>query len=231
MNHKTVFPTPHRPCRQRPDDWLDPRRAAAARARCLTCPALSTCRQEALRNEPTYGTYAGVWIDHDFPAKRHLLCEAPPQPLALIDVCTPAPVSATPRAPATTRKSRYFVGPLPAPTIAAAVAAQITARASAHCEIMAPACTFQQRAIYLRRRAPRRRVVATAADALATCANCLELIEHTDIPTALDLGYIVDPRTSTTTIPVFWRHRHWVYLDVHGSLHPLPPARPAREIA
>lgn len=103
----------------------------------------------------------------------------------------------------------------------APVAAQITARASGHCEVMAPACTYQQTVIFLRRRraAESHRRFTSPADGIAACRNCVDLIEHTDIPTALDLGYLVDPRTPTSVSPVLWRQHRWVYLDIRGRIH------------
>lgn len=102
-----------------------------------------------------------------------------------------------------------------------AVTAQITARASGHCEVLAPACTYQQALIFLRRRrageSPRQ--FASAADGIAACRNCLDLIEHTDIPSALDLGYLVDARTPTSVSAMLWRQHRWVYLDIRGRIH------------
>jgi hypothetical protein len=103
----------------------------------------------------------------------------------------------------------------------AAIAVQITARASGHCEVMAPACTYQQALIFFRRRraaeSPRR--FSSPADGIAACRNCVDLIEHTDIPTALDLGYLVDARTPTSVSAVLWRQHRWVYLDIRGRIH------------
>ena len=51
---------------------------------------------------------------------------------------------------------RSCVGKLLTTTPPPAIAAQITARASGHCEVMAPACTYQQALIFCRRRRRRR---------------------------------------------------------------------------
>jgi len=114
-----------------------------------------------------------------------------------------------------------------------AITAQITARASGHCEVMAPACTYEQALIFLRRRrageSPRH--FASPADGIAACRNCLDLIEHTDIPTALDLGYLVDARTPTTVSAMLWRQHRWVYLDIRGRIHDaVKPEAPQRNI-
>lgn len=102
-----------------------------------------------------------------------------------------------------------------------AIAAQITARASGHCEVMAPACTYQHALIFFRRRraAESPRQFSSPADGIAACRNCVDLIEHTDIPTALDLGYLVDARTPTSVSAVLWRQHRWVYLDIRGRIH------------
>ena len=85
---------------------------------------------------------------------------------------------------------------------------------------MAPACTYQQALIFGRRRrteTPRR--FGSPADGIAACRNCLDLIEHTDLPTALDLGYLVDSRSPTSVTAVLWRQHRWVYLDIRGRIH------------
>jgi hypothetical protein len=115
---------------------------------------------------------------------------------------------------------RSCVGKLLTTTPPPAIAAQITARASGHCEVMAPACTYQQALIFGRRRrteTPRR--FGSPADGIAACRNCLDLIEHTDLPTALDLGYLVDSRSPTSVTAVLWRQHRWVYLDIRGRIH------------
>lgn len=115
---------------------------------------------------------------------------------------------------------RTIVGTLVTTAAPATVAAQITARASGYCEVMAPACTYQQALIFLRRRRadPTRRFTSPA-DGIAACGNCADLIEHTDIATAKDLGYLVDPRTPTSVSAVLWRQHRWVYLDICGRVH------------
>lgn len=116
---------------------------------------------------------------------------------------------------------RTIVGTLITTAAPAAVAAQITARASGYCEVMAPACTYQQALIFLRRRraGESTRRFTSPADGIAACGNCVDLIEHTDIPTALDLGYLVDARTPTSVSAVLWRQHRWVYLDICGRIH------------
>ncbi|KPN46600.1 hypothetical protein AN933_25730 [Mycobacterium intracellulare subsp. chimaera] len=85
---------------------------------------------------------------------------------------------------------------------------------------MAPACTYQQSVIFSRRRRRDRTPLSSPADAIAACHLCIDLIEHTDVPTALDLGYLVDARRCTSTAAMLWRQHRWVYLDTRGQLHP-----------
>ncbi|ORW07196.1 WhiB family transcriptional regulator [Mycobacterium kyorinense] len=229
MNHKRDIAPP--PCLQHPGDWFDPTRRALTRQQCLKCPNRAQCSQDALRNRPAYGMWAGVWINDDFNAKQHLL-RAHAQPISPTakhpePQTISRPVGLIPVHQRTARRSK--VGKLITATPLPPIAAQITARASGHCEIMAPACTYQQGAIFSRRRtATRQGPLGSPADAIAACHNCIELIEHTDLPTALDLGYIVDPRTTTSTAPKLWRQHRWVYLDTQGRIHDVTDASIAR---
>jgi hypothetical protein len=160
--------------------------------------------------------WAGIWINHDFTNKQHLLL-TDPLPKPPTTASAPTPVT---RAPRHQSPRRIRVGTLLLATPAPAIAALITARASGHCEIMAPACTYQQAAIFSRRRRTvTTRDLASPADGIAACHNCIDLIEHTDIPTAMDLGYLVDPRTTTSTTAMLWRQHRWAYLDTRGHIH------------
>lgn len=166
--------------------------------------------------------WAGVWIDGDFGAKKRLLltaaasCPEPsPQPDPVRAIAGPS-LPVAPRSPG----RRTLVGALLKTPPPAPIAALITARASGNCEIMAPACTYQQAVIFTRRRraASSARQLRTAADGIAACRNCVDLIEHTDLPTALDLGYLVDARTPASITVMLWRQHRWVYLDTRGHI-------------
>lgn len=226
MNRKIDAFPPSTPCLQHPGDWVDPKRRALTRRQCLSCPSRGGCAAAALRNRASYGMWAGVWIDGDFAEKHHLLklTHAGTSPSAIAESAAPQsnPPHLAPPAPARTpqRTRRSRVGKLRTDSPVPAVAALITARCSGHCEIMAPACTYQQSAIFSRRRRAARTTLSSPADAVAACHNCIDLIEHTDTPTALDLGYIVDPRSCTSTTAMLWRQHRWTYLDAQGRLHP-----------
>ncbi|VAZ69741.1 Transcriptional regulator WhiB [Mycobacterium kansasii] len=210
------------PCAQNPADWLDPRRRDHTARACRTCPALARCAAEAERIRPDYGMWAGVWIDRDFTGKQHLLALPHPDP-------TPAEpagdqISVTPPTAMRTARVRR-VGALCTAAAPPVVAALITARASGHCEIMAPACTYTQTAVFSRRRGGPRSPLASPAEAVAACANCIDHIEHTSLPTALDLGYLVNLRSCASTVAIWWRQCHWVQLDSRGRLGPAGTAR------
>lgn len=218
MNHNNIR-TP--PCVQHPGIWFDASRRTFTREQCLrACPNLVLCSQSALSNRPTYGMWAGVWINDDFSAQQDVLAAR-----AHLSAAEPAdgppdtPHEPTPSPPPIPPARRTRVGKLLTAPPPAAISAQITARASGNCEIMAPACTYAQRAIFSRRRRAVITAFITPADALAACLNCIDLIEHTDIPTALDLGYLVDPRSCMSTTAVLWRQHRWVHLDTRGRIH------------
>jgi hypothetical protein len=208
------------PCSQEPAAWSDPRRQAFTGRQCLRCPGRAQCAQSALDHQPSYGMWAGVWIDGDFSVKQRLLsaiaaAAAEPDP----DTTQAITAAATPPS-ARPPGRRTRVGALLTTAPPAAIAAHITARASGHCEIMAPACTYQQAVIFSRRRHAQRDThqLRSAADGIAACRNCVDLIEHTDVPTVLDLGYLVDARTPTSITAMLWRQHRWVYLDTRGRI-------------
>lgn len=226
MNRKNDAFSPSPPCLQHPGDWFDPtRRTLTARA-CLSCASLAGCAASALQQRPTSGMWAGVWIDGDFTDKHRLLTltaagltsSPAPEPPASQPL-SPAPSPRPPvRRPRPGRRRR--VGTLTTAAPVPAVAALITARSTGHCEVMAPGCTYQQRVLVSRRHRGTATTLCSPADAIAACRNCVDLIEHTELPTALDLGYVVDPRRCTSTTAMLWRHHRWSYLDTRGQLRP-----------
>lgn len=221
MNRKNdAFPHAT-PCLQHPGDWSNPKRRALTARQCRSCPSLASCAAAALHNQPTHGMWAGIWIDGDFADNQRLLTliAAGLSPTPAPEPTAPQVVSPTPHPPHRCG-SRRRVGTLATATAEPAVAALITARSSGHCEVMAPGCTYQQATIFLRRRRGATTSLCSPADAIAACLNCVDLIEHTDLPTALDLGYVVDPRSCTSTTAMLWRHHRWSYLDTRGRLRP-----------
>jgi Transcription factor WhiB len=163
-------------CQQAPGRWADPSQQAATRQLCLSCPRLDRCRRETLSEKRTFGMWAGVWIDNDLSAKRHLL-----QPTPRLRSCAP------PR-----RRRQTHVGPLPVNDLSPTALAMVTARDSVHCEILAPACLLDQQLILTRRAQGAAKPPDSPASGLAACHKCAELIEQTDPHTALRYGYITD---------------------------------------
>jgi Transcription factor WhiB len=196
-------------CQQAPDRWADPRQQSTTRRLCMKCPRLERCRRETLTENRTFGMWAGVWIDHDLPAKRHLL-----QPKSRLRAITPHPHQ-------TTR-----VGPLPINELSPAAATMVTARSSGHCEILAPACLLDQDLIFTRRTQDCPLPADSPAAALAACTNCAELIEQTDHDTAQRYGYITTTAHPITIWPVYWRQRRWATLNHFGHLIDLPERSP-----
>jgi hypothetical protein len=160
-------------CQQAPGRWTDPSQQAATRRLCLSCPRLDRYRRETLSEKRTFGMWAGVWIDNDLAAKRHLL-----QPTPRLRSCAP------PRP-----RRQTHVGPLPVNDLSPTALAMVTARASGHCEILAPACLLDQQLILTRRAQGAATPPDSPASGLAACHKCAELIEQTDPHTALRLHH------------------------------------------
>lgn len=227
MNHKIFTPIPSPPCAEHPNDWVDPQQQIRTRRRCLRCPQLSDCAAAALRNRPNYGMWAGVWIDGDLEDKQHLLGRNTAAASSATTATPQDPAGPSPHAPtappsARPRSRRQLVRRLHTQPPGVQIPALITARASGHCEIFATGCTYQQSAIFLRRHRPRGTTLGSPADAIAACSNCIDMIEDTEVSTALDLGYLVDPRSPASRAPMLWRQHHWVYLDTRGNLCACP---------
>lgn len=198
-------------CQREPARWADPDLQAVTRRLCLSCPRLQPCRTETIAENRVFGMWAGVWIDHDLPAKKHLL-----QPSTRL-----RPISAP------QRQRRTQVGKLPPNQLSSSAAALVTARASGHCEILAQGCLFDQQLIFTRATDPLPpATLDSPAAALAACRSCLEVIEHTSPDTALRYGYLTTTRTPITSWPVYWRQRHWLVLNHFGALSPLPSTPP-----
>jgi hypothetical protein len=198
-------------CQLEPERWADPRQQASTRRLCLSCPRLQRCRTETLSENRAFGMWAGVWIDHDLPAKAHLLQTG----TRLRTISAPC------------RPRRTHVGLLPRNQLSPSAAALVTARASGHCEILAHGCLFDQQLIFTRATDPLPPpTLDSPAAALAACRSCLDVIERTNPDTARRYGYLTTTRTPLTSSPVYWRQRHWVVLNHFGALTHLPGTPP-----
>lgn len=192
----------------------------------MACTRIDVCRRDALNDQPNYGMWAGVWVDGDFAAKRHLLTLAvpavpkpKPRPNIIATQTYSGLCAVQPR-----RRTRR-VGSLLCGRLTPAAAELVTSRASGHCEIMAPACLYQQHAVFSRCESTRTQPAdLSPADGLVVCRNCLELIEATDRRTARKLGYLTAAHTDPARVQVYWRQRHWMLLNHFGQLINCDPA-------
>lgn len=203
MNHKHDTDTSRHitHCLHQAGDGFDPTRRTDTRQQRLNRPSLVPCKQFALHRDPSYDMWAAVPIEGAFPTHRHQQ-RLPARPSADMKSVDRQPVT-PPAAHALRPGPRVRVRIRLATSSAATIAQQITAATSGRCEIMVPACTYEQSAVFSRRRRAHKRPLGSSA---------------TDIPTALDLGYLVDPRSITTATAV-WRQHRRVYLDHTGHLH------------
>ena len=58
-------------CHTDPDRWFDSGARTAALAECLACPHRRWCAQRALKYQPRWGMWAGIWIPGRFDAVKH----------------------------------------------------------------------------------------------------------------------------------------------------------------
>ena len=99
---RLAAPEPEVPlaCHLDPDHWFDRAARTASLAACLACPFRRWCARRALQYRPSWGMWAGVWIDGRFAP--------PPGYLDAIAADTPLPRS--PAAAAAPRPGRPRVG-------------------------------------------------------------------------------------------------------------------------
>ena len=116
---------------------------------------------------------------------------------------------------------RSCVGKLLTTTPPPAIAAQITARASGHCEVMAPACTYQQARHLLppppRRNAPT--ICAAPPTASPPAATALTSSSTPTSPPSWIWATSSTPARPTSVTAMLWRQHRWVYLDIRGRIH------------
>lgn len=201
-------------CRRDPERWFDPRDRRHALEHCLACPRRRWCAQAALTVRPSFGMWAGIWINRDFPRAASYLRAiahdletesrlAPPEPPAAL----PEPVPLT-----TTLRGRGATRSICSP------AALIAARASGHCEVMTAQCGLGYDAIVSRLTGPRARV-SSPAEGFAACRHCARTLRDADQAFLVRCGYRCPPREANL-VPFYWRQCRWVLLDGSGELAP-----------
>lgn len=217
------------PCAADPDRWLDRRRRTEALVGCLQCPVRRACAREALRTNATQGMWAGVWVDDDRESAmrrlRAVVDDAPPRPV----------VDRAPRYPEPRRRVRLALpcrGPLPRCSVAAAV----DARASGHCEVMAPGCRLSGDRHLSRVPGRHPAEAMSPTETFCVCHRCAEMICSTD-GLGRQLGFAGVPAETAEHTPVRWRAARWVLLGHAGELTEVAAvpadqrARPGAEFA
>lgn len=198
------------PCAVDPDRWFDGLRRVETLVTCLQCPTRRQCAGEALRAGASEGMWAGVWIDGDHePAVRWLQA---------IAADWPPPRRAAPPSP-NRAPARRAALPLPRrrPLTRCSVTAAVDARASGHCEVMAPGCRLSGDR-HLSRVPGRDPAEATsAAEVFSACSPCAEMVcAETDL--MRQHGFVVVSTGAAARTPVHWRAARWVLLGRAGEL-------------
>lgn len=168
---------------------------------CSTCPARSWCAQQALREKPAWGTWAGIWIEDNFADVAHHLAAV-----------------AEGRLPTPPRRTSKAVAAKPS------VAALITARSSGNCEIMAPDCLLGVDAIASRIPGQLWFELRNPAAGYAVCRHCKAVVQRMERRLARNLGYLVSKRDDPARVPFFWRQSRWMRLDLAGRALACSPA-------
>jgi hypothetical protein len=198
------------PCTVDPERWFDRSDRTAALEACLRCPARHECAREALRANATWGTWTGIWINGELePVARYLRAIAadwPPRPRSVEHVALSAPVPPDP-APLPRRR----------PIGRRSVAVVVAARASGHCEVMAPGCKLAADR-QLSRVADRTvRGATSAAEVYCACCSCADAISSSPAHMRR-CGYLVESANAAARIPFHWRGARWVLLGTGGEL-------------
>jgi Transcription factor WhiB len=197
-------------CTVDPDRWFTRGDRTHALTACLRCPARRECAREALRANATWGMWAGVWIDGELePVARYLRAIAadwPPRPRSVGQVALSAPVPPDPP-------------PLPRrrPIGRRSVAVVVAARASGHCEVMAPGCKLTADRQLSRVADQTVRDASSAAEVYCACCSCADAISSSTGWTR-GCGYVVESASAAARIPFHWRGARWVLLGTGGEL-------------
>jgi hypothetical protein len=216
---RTPVPNVPPPCRADPDRWFDRAHRTHALAACLQCPARRWCAREALRTEPSWGMWAGIWIDGKLadavPYLHAIATDAP------AFRSTPATTLATPPAPRTHHWERR---PLPRTGFTRAgqprsIAATVLARSSGHCEVASERCHLTADTHLSRVADGSPRAASSAAEVVAACTSCAESMAALDRREARRLGYVIDSSPQAPNVPLYWRCARWVLLGRLGQLH------------
>ncbi|MCB0937442.1 WhiB family transcriptional regulator [Mycobacterium sp. 4D054] len=228
MNHPAepdcVAATVPLPCHADPDQWFDPAARTQSLAACLRCPRRRWCARRALTCRPSWGMWAGVWIDGRFTPVAHRLssiaADTPPPRATGAVAASHRPLVRSPVRPESPPPAGVRCS-TPAPA-----AALVWARASGHCEIMAPDCRLTADSLESRLGEPPGK--DTASTLFAACVRCANSIASLDPKLARRLGYRVCSRDRAPDAPFLWRQQHWVILNTDGACGDASPPGPRR---
>lgn len=207
-------------CQQDPERWFDRAHRTFTLAKCLECPLRRGCARQALKHRPSHGMWAGIWIDGRLEAVSGYLraiaesaqpVEATGASAPVVDL-TPPPLSVRPDPPL----ERML------PDVVAAqrgsLGAQVLARASGHCEIMAPGCRLSGDGYSYRTPETLPGTAVDATQVYLRCDQCAQTVSGIDTSIARRLGYVVSEQRRTD-VPFFWRQSRWVCFTADGRLH------------
>ena len=201
-------------CHLDPDQWFDRAARTASLAACLACPFRRWCARRALQYRPSWGMWAGVWIDGRFaPVAGHIEAIAADAPLPH----SAAVVAAPPSRPPARR-------PVAEPPVGARCSD--TARTGAKTVGMGPIQRSLRNHVHRMRVVGGHRRLSGSRDngremhrCCSRCArHCAKTLHDMDSQMAHRLGYRLDDVGAATSTPFFWRQAHRLLLCADGSL-------------
>jgi Transcription factor WhiB len=208
------------PCRENPDRWFNRGSRTHALRACLGCPARRWCAGQALRERPSWGLWAGVWIDGDIDKVADYLtaiATAPtPAPTPRDADIRPTPLPLRPRVVPPPWSGGVRVGPRGGRT---SVRAALLARSSGHCEIMVAGCGLSADLVGSRVGSLSTAEPDSPALAYVSCGCCAEALTGVDPRMARRLGYAGLTRVDAAVRPFLWRQARWVRFDMAGGMH------------
>jgi hypothetical protein len=203
-------------CEKDPEQWFDPRRRRDSLLGCLRCPVRKECAAVALKMRPTAGMWAGIWMSGDSGAAQHYL-------RALAEDTDVAAVPALHAQPVTAPPERQI--DREPPEVTSTAPELILARASGHCEIMAPGCNLTLDIVCSRYARAGRRDAEDPASAYGACRFCKCMLADMEPRIAMRLGYLVRADHAARDVPLFWRQHRWLFLTSTGHLDDRTPEK------
>jgi hypothetical protein len=214
----TVAGTPL-PCTRDPDRWFDRRDHTYAFRACVACPARRWCAERALAQRPSWGMWAGVWIDGDLDrVTAHLsVIASTPRP-APSEVGPPSDALST-RAACDDSATSWDGTAAGRIRRRPSVRAMLLARSSGHCEVMVAECRLAADLTLSRIDGGVMEAPESPRLAYLSCRQCADVVAALGGSTSRYLGYAGLPRGDAAAHPFLWRQAHWVWFDAVGGMH------------